>query len=125
MDFIDRLLEVAQQVVPNARIHSMDKDESMRLTALPGGKTVQRFMDGSKEKELLYEFVYKTKDDQADQVMIRLGELLEEQEDMASKDGSYQFVAIETIDEPYFQGYNEKGFLFYRLAVQATLYFEK
>ncbi|OTN76726.1 hypothetical protein A5886_001805 [Enterococcus sp. 8G7_MSG3316] len=125
MDFIDRLLEEAQKIVPNCRIHSMDKDESMRLTAIPGGRTIAKFMDGSKEKELNYEFVYKTKNDKADQVMIDLGNSLEDCEDIQSKNGSYEFVGLSIVDEPFFVGYDKKEFLYYRLAIAATLYFEK
>ncbi|EPB3092477.1 phage tail terminator protein [Enterococcus faecium] len=125
MDFIDRLLEVANTLPVTVRIHSMDKEESMRLTALPGGRTVEAFMDGSKEKELNYEFVYKTKNDEADRVMIELGELLEEQTDISSKNNSYQFVEINIVDEPSFLGYDDKKFLYYRLAIKAILYFEK
>lgn len=125
MDFIDQLLEVSNQVPVPIRIHSLDKDESMRLTALPGGKTVETFMDGSKQKELNYEFVYKTKCENADRIMIELGELLEEQEDIPSSNNSYQFVGITIVDEPFFTGYDDKQFLYYRLAIKATLYFDK
>ncbi|MES5415655.1 minor capsid protein [Enterococcus mundtii] len=125
MDFIDRLREVADRLPPPVRIHSLDKEESMRLTAMPGGRTVEIFMDGSKQKELNYEFVYKTKDDNADQTMIALGDLLEEQEDIPSRDNSYQFVGIDIVDEPFYTGKDGSDYLYYRLAIRATLYFEK
>lgn len=125
MDFIHRLQEVASQIDVPVIAHAMDQEESIRLSTQAGGRTEKTYMNGNKIKELPYEFVFKTKGARADQVMAELAEIIEDAQDIPSEDGSYQFMGLTIVNEPFFIGRDNQQFLYYRLVIQAKLYIIK
>lgn len=124
MDFIDRLQEVASKIDVPVIIQAIDQEESIRLAPLPGGRTVKSYMNGDKVKELPFEFRFKTKNFSGDRVIYQLSEILENVESIPSEDGSYQFMALTISNEPFLLGQDDKKFFYYRLVVQAKLYFK-
>ncbi|MBO1097342.1 minor capsid protein [Enterococcus casseliflavus] len=125
MDFIHRLQEVASQIDVPVIIHAIDQEESIRLSTQAGGRTEKSYMNGCKIKELPYEFVFKTKTAQGDRVMAQLAELIEDADDIPSEDGSYQFMGLEIVNEPFFIGRDNQQFLYYRLVIKARLFIKK
>ena len=125
MDFIHRLQEVASNIDVPVIIHAIDQEESIRLSSQAGGRTEKTYMSGNKIKDLPFEFVYKTKSARADQVMAQLAEIIEDTQDIPSGDGSYQFMELTIVNEPFFIGRDNQQFLYYRLVIQAKLYILK
>lgn len=125
MDFIHRLQEVASKADVPVIIHAIDQEESIRLSSQAGGRTEKTYMSGNKIKDLPFEFVYKTKSARADQVMTQLAEIIEDTQDIPSEDGSYQFMGLTIVNEPFFIGRDNQQFLYYRLVIQAKLYIIK
>ncbi|ONN41096.1 phage tail terminator protein [Enterococcus mundtii] len=124
MDFIDRLQEVASKIDVPVIIQAIDQEESIRLAPLPGGRTVKSYMNGDKVKELPFEFRYKTQNFSGDRVIYQLSEILENVKPISSKNGTYQFMALTISNEPFLLGQDDKKFFYYRLVVQAKLYFK-
>jgi superfamily II DNA or RNA helicase len=125
MDFIDRLKEVADAMKVPIIIYTLDQTESIRLSSQAGGRTIRKYRNGDAIKELPFEFVFKTEDDFGDRTMSELAELLEEVEDLPSKNNSYQFMGLTIVNEPFFAGKDKQNYLYYRLVIQAKLYIKK
>lgn len=123
MDFIDRLQEVASKIDVPVIIQAIDQEESIRLAPLPGGRTVKSYMNGDKVKELPFEFRLKTKDFSGDRIIYQLSEILENVKSVPSENDSYQFMALTIANEPFLVGQDNQKFFYYRLVVQAKLYF--
>lgn len=123
MDFIDRLQEVASKIDVPVIIQAIDQEESIRLVPLPGGRTVKSYMNGDKVKELPFEFRLKTKDFSGDRIIYQLSEILENVKSVPSETDSYQFMALTIANEPFLVGQDNQKFFYYRLVVQAKLYF--
>lgn len=123
MDFIDRLQEVASKIDVPVIIQAIDQEESIRLVPLPGGRTVKSYMNGDKVKELPFEFRLKTKDFSGDRIIYQLSEILENVKSVPSENDSYQFMALTIANEPFLVGQDNQKFFYYRLVVQAKLYF--
>ncbi|MGG5322601.1 hypothetical protein IGJ83_002876 [Enterococcus pernyi] len=123
MDFIDRLQEVASKIDVPVIIQAIDQEESIRLVPLPGGRTVKSYMNGDKVKELPFEFRLKTKDFSGDRIIYQLSEILENVKSVPSENDSYQFMALTIANEPFLVSQDNQKFFYYRLVVQAKLYF--
>ncbi|WP_301357354.1 phage tail terminator protein [Enterococcus spodopteracolus] len=124
MDFIDRLQEVASKIDVPVIIQAIDQEESIRLVPLPGGRTVKSYMNGDKVKELPFEFRLKTKDFSGDRIIYQLSEILENVKSVPSENDSYQFMALAIANEPFLVGQDNQKFFYYRLVIQAKLYFK-
>lgn len=124
LDFIDRLKDECQklELVYPLKIGQMDAADSIALYALPGGKIIESFYDGSVDKGLNYEFSIKTKDQkQTISLLDSLSTYLQEKQDIPSLNNSYAFNEITVVSESYFVGKDEAGFFFYSLTIQANL----
>lgn len=100
----------------------LDKEESLAIRSLPGGSTVREYYDGTKDKELNYHFSIKTKNQElAIETLMTLAEHLENVENIASKNNSYQFSKIKIVDEPFFVGETEDEFFYYQLTIKPNL----
>lgn len=124
LDFVYRLSENIESLsldLPNY-VGNLDREDSIALYALPGGRTIQEFYDGVKDKQLNYEFSVKTKDQEtAITSLDTIAQHLEDIVDIPSINGSYDFQNISIVSESYFVGQDESGFFFYRLTIQPKL----
>lgn len=99
-----------------------DSGESLALTRLPGGRVIRGYMDGIKDKRLIYEITGKVKDRElAIRELTKLVYALDGLEDLPSKDGSYEFAEIEISNEVHFNEATTEGFFYFKMDFQPLL----
>ncbi|HAO5804831.1 TPA: capsid protein [Listeria monocytogenes] len=124
LDFIYRLKDAVNSLnleFPLV-IGQLSTSDSISLHALPGGKNINFCYDGTKDKQLTYEFSIKTKNQaKAMDDLSVISSFLEDLMDLSSQNASYIFNSIEISSEPFFIGRDEQGFFFYSLNLQALI----
>ncbi|EHC6275904.1 capsid protein [Listeria monocytogenes serotype 1/2b] len=103
-------------------IGQLSTSDSISLHALPGGRNIEFCYDGTKDKQLSYEFSIKTKNqEKAMNDLTVISEFLEDLTELSSENDSYLFDSIIISNEPFFVGRDEQGFFFYSLNLQALI----
>ncbi len=100
------------------------KDESVSLTRLPGGRTIQEYYDGIIDKQLIYELTVKAKETERTRVVKALGTITEHLinlEELPSEDDSFDFQKIRVSNEAFFVEATTDGFIYFRLHFQPIL----
>ena len=99
-------------------------DESISLTRLPGGRTIQEYYDGILDKQLIYELTVKAKKENRPKVIEALGTVTEHLINLGnlkSEDNSFDFQKIEVSNEAFFVEATTDGFIYFRLHFQPIL----
>lgn len=124
LDFIDRLSDAVNSLELELPIHIglLDREDSLALYSIAGGKTIKEFYDGAKDKLLNYEISVKTKQqERAIKSLDSIAQYIEGINSITSKNDSYEFQNILISSESYYVGQDETGFFFYRLTFQTKL----
>ncbi|MGN7311456.1 minor capsid protein [Alkalicoccobacillus gibsonii] len=125
MDFIERLVDKVNENVPSDIELStgyLGIEESFVVFPLPGSRTVREYMDGSKDRELNFEFAMRSKDQQKIHetlwsVQTQLDDLLL----LDSMDGTFQFEGIDITNTPFINNADDQGWFVFLLDVQAKI----
>lgn len=109
-----------------ARLDYLTEHEDLVIYPLPGGKIIQLFMDGTKEMELAFEVAVKSKDQElANSIMWSINEALSQIDlSIPSKNGSYQFLSLETT-KPFLLEKDDQGYFIYLLDLKTILELEE
>lgn len=125
MDFIERLVEEVNNIpnLPiNCRLGYLSVDESFVVYPLPGSKTVNKFMDGTTEQQLNFEFAMKSKKQSKIHTTLWLAQnKLEALKELVSNDGSFEFEELIITNKPFINQLDEQGWFVFLLDVQANI----
>jgi hypothetical protein len=125
MDFIERLCDKVNEIpgLPvKCRIGYLGADESLVVYPLPGSRTVQEYMNGSKDQQLNFEFAMKSK--QQSKIHTTLWIIQNELENLTeieSHDGSFEFDELIITSKPFIHDADEQGWFVFLLDVQANI----
>lgn len=126
IDFEARLSDYIEGLGTNFPVYNDTTvgDESISLTRLPGSRTIQEYYDGIKDKRYIYELTIKAKQPNRQLAVDTLGRItdeLEDLEELASQDGSFDFQRIEVSNEVYFSEAKTEGVVFFKANIQPIL----
>jgi Bacteriophage minor capsid protein len=125
MDFIERLCDKVNEIpgLPiQCKIGYLGADESLVVYPLPGSRTVQEYMNGSKDQQLNFEFAMKSK--QQSKIHTTLWIIQNELENLTeieSHDGSFEFDELIITSKPFIHDADEQGWFVFLLDVQANI----
>ena len=123
MDFPNQLLQKIKDLnldIP-IKVGALEVMDTIALCHL-GGHTLQEYYDGTKTKELNYEFNIRTKNQElAISTLSKFALSLSAINEIPSGNGSYEFENLTVSDEISFNGQEENGASWYRLAIQVRL----
>lgn len=95
---------------------------SISIYALAGGRTIQEYMDGVKEKSLNYEIQVKVKTEDRDEGYNALGLIsrsLEELTELNSSNGSFEFNKISISSEQYLTDVSKDNYMYFTFTFTA------
>ncbi|TSB47127.1 minor capsid protein [Alkalicoccobacillus porphyridii] len=125
MDFVDRLVDEVNEIVPHELELStgyLGTEESFVVYPLPGSKTVEEYMDGTKDRELNFEFAIRSKDQQkASNTLWTVQNHLDELILLDSSDESFSFESIEITNTPFINNADDQGWFVFLLDIQAKI----
>jgi hypothetical protein len=131
VDFLERLAERVNQI-PNLPVYCepgyLRTGESFVVYPLPGSRTATEYMDGTKERLLNYEFAMRSRVQGAiHSTLWMVQNVLDELDDLESRDGSFEFEGITITDTPFINGADDQGWYTFILTIQAqvTVYEEE
>ncbi len=125
MDFMERLTERVNQI-PNlptpCRMGYLGAEESFVVFPLPGSRVVRRFMDGTSEQALNFEFAMKSKSQSKIHATLWMVQNeLEALEELVSHDGSFEFEELIITNKPFISQADEQGWFVFLLDVKANI----
>ena len=127
MDFMERLCEMVNEI-PNlpipCRMGYLGAEESFVVFPLPGSRVTTRFMDGTSEQALNFEFAMKSK--QQSKIHVTLWMVQNELEalsegDLVSQDNSFEFEDLVITNKPFINQADEQGWFVFLLDVKANI----
>lgn len=126
MDFTDRVIAHLNGLSLPFRTfaYANATGESIAVSSMPGGRTIQEYYDGIKDKRFTYFVQVKVNADktqQAEQVLQRIASELDDLEDLPSLNSSYDFIDIIITNEPYHFQRTDAGDIYFRMSFQAEL----
>ncbi|EGP5670178.1 capsid protein [Enterococcus faecium] len=125
MDFLDCLNEKINQIpnlTLNIRKGYLSAVESLVIYPLPGGKVDVEYYDGIKDELLNYEIAMKSKDgSKIEQTLWLLSDVLENIEELSSKDGSFEYNNLTITNRPFINESDEQGWFVFLLDFQTKL----
>ncbi|MGL9893489.1 minor capsid protein [Enterococcus mundtii] len=125
MDFLDCLNEKLNQIpnlTLNIRKGYLSAVESLVIYPLPGGKVDVEYYDGIKDELLNYEIAMKSKDgSKIEQTLWLLSDVLENIEELSSKDGSFEYNNLTITNRPFINEADEQGWFVFLLDFQTKL----
>lgn len=97
--------------------------DSVTIASLPGGRTINGYMDGTEEKELHHEIVIKTKNKQREaiDVLTFITQTLEGEQDIQSENGSFDYDGTRIVNAPFLQGFDAQQNFVYTSQVASIL----
>lgn len=125
MDFMERLndkINEIPQLPLQSRLGYLGATESLVLYPLPGSRTVEEYMDGTKEKEMNYEIAMKSKSQQKiNDVLWLIQNELDDMDTIGSHNGSFTFNGINITNLPFINQLDDQGWFVFLLNIQAEL----
>ena len=125
MDFIERLTERVNLIpyLPiKCRMGYLGSGESFSVYPLPGGQTVEEFMDGTKVQQLNYEFAMKSKEQSKINATLWLVQsVLDDLEGLESNNNSFNFERLSITNKPFINQADDQGWFVFLLDVQAHI----
>lgn len=126
------MLDLLEQLKDNIRGLGLEivqnintEDDSIAIAALPGGRVIQEYYGGMKDKELNYEIRGKTKDPKkTEEELTQISDHLTDLQALPSLNGSYEFIGVTVSDEPYFLEADDQAFFHFALgfSVRVTVF---
>lgn len=97
--------------------------DSISIASIPGGRTIQMYMDGIVDKEVVHEIVIKTTNKQREALdtLLYLTQALESETSIESGNGSFDYQSTRIVNAPYLQGVDEKNNFFYVTQVASII----
>lgn len=122
LDLLERLKDnirgLGLEIVQNIN----KEDDSIAIAALPGGRVVQEYYGGMKDKELNYEIRGKTKNPKKTEIeLTQISEHLTDLASLPSSNDSYEFIGVTVSDEPYFLESDEQANFYFSLGFTVRL----
>lgn len=125
MDFLDRLQDKVNslQGLPiECKQGYLGTDESFVVYPLPGSRIVQKYMDGTSDQQLNFEFAMKSKfQSRIQPTLWMVQNELERLEELESIDGSFEFEELIITNKPFINQIDEQGWFVFLLDVQANI----
>jgi len=125
MDFIEKLTEEVNKVtnIPiQCKMGYLGTGESFVVYPLPGSKVITRFMDGTSEQELNFEFAMKSKSQKKIHDTLWLVQnKLERLDELESKDSSFEFEELIITNKPFINQIDDQGWFVFLLDIQAKI----
>lgn len=124
MDLQERLADYLASLntgLPVFNEYNSDSN-SISIYALAGGRTIQEYMDGVKEKSLNYEIQVKVKTEDRDEGYNALGLIsrsLEELTELNSSNGSFEFNKISISSEQYLTDVSKDNYMYFTFTFTA------
>lgn len=124
MDLQERLADYLASLntgLPVFNEYNSDSN-SISIYALAGGRTIQEYMDGIKEKSLNYELQVKVKTEDRDEGYNALGLIsrsLEELTELNSSNGSFEFNKISISSEQYLTDVSKDNYMYFTFTFTA------
>lgn len=124
MDLQERLADYLASLntgLPVFNEYNSDSN-SISIYALAGGRTIQEYMDGVKEKSLNYEIQVKVKTEGRDEGYNALGLIsrsLEELTELNSSNGSFEFNKISISSEQYLTDVSKDNYMYFTFTFTA------
>ncbi|WP_342515492.1 minor capsid protein [Sutcliffiella sp. FSL R7-0096] len=125
MDFIERLKDKVN-ALPDLPIPLktgfLGAEESFVVYPLPGSRTVQEYMDGTKDQQLNYEFAMKSKGHKIlnDTLWLVQNEL-ELLTELGSHNGSFELEELVVTNKPFINQIDNQGWYIFLLNIQANI----
>ena len=125
MDFIERLCERVNKMAGlpiECKLGYLGTDESFVVYPLPGSRTVQEYMDGTKDQQLNYEFAMRSKlQSKIHATLWLVQKELEKLKELKSQDDSFEFEELIITNKPFINNADEQGWFVFLLDVQANI----
>lgn len=124
MDFIDRLKDSINTLSLPLKMRTgyLSDKETLVIYSMPGSKTTQLYMDGTKDVNLNYEIAMKSKDGQSIETTLwNIQDYIENILEIDSKDNSFEFNGINITNKPFISEADTQGWFVFLLDVTANV----
>lgn len=124
MDFIDRLKDSVNTLSLPLKMRTgyLSDKETLVIYSMPGSKTTQLYMDGTKDVNLNYEIAMKSKDGQSiENTLWNIQDYIENILEINSKDNSFEFNEINITNKPFISDADTQGWFVFLLDVTANV----
>lgn len=125
MDFMERLTDKVNEIpdLPiTLKMGYLGTDESFVIYPLPGSRIISRYMDGTSDQQLNFEFAMKSKSQSRIHSTLWLVQnKLESLIDLESQDDSFDFEELIITNKPFINQADEQGWFVFLLNVQANI----
>lgn len=125
MDFIQRLADKVNTIpdIPiTCKLGYLGTDESFVLYPLPGSKITSKFMDGTSDQQLNFEFAMKSKSQSKIHTTLWLVQNeLEKLQELNSHDRSFEFEELIITNKPFINQLDNQGWFVFLLDIQARI----
>lgn len=129
MDLQERLADYIDSLKVGIELYNEfnSEENSISLYSIVGGRTIQEYMDGSKNKDLNYELQVKVRLDDRDlgfNALSKICNKLENLKELNSLDNSFKFKHIRVSSDPYFMEAGTDNYIYYRFTFTVNLIVE-
>lgn len=101
----------------------LNGEDTLCVYTLPGSRTIEEYFDGTREREMLFEVGFNTKDqEKANRTLWLISNHLEELPSLGSNDGSFKFISSEISDTPFVSEQDNQGLSTYLLDIKINIH---